>query len=333
MKLGSLFSGLFGKKPKSCLGIDLGASSIKIAEISRNKEGLFLENYAIARLKENSRTNLTELGAGEIATILRHMIERAGIKTRRAVISLPVEETFSTVIDLPVMSEKELSQTIPFEARKYVPIPIEEVVLDWSVTAETVHSSVAIDSSAQKSSDPNLKESPAAREKKTLHILIVAVPREMIKKIAQIAGAAGLQVSALEQEAFGMTRSLIQKADDICMLVDLGTESVDAIVIEKGAIRLTHTFRESNPENMAFDIPKVLGIFEAKYSKKIKKIIFTGGRTIGAEWMSNLSAKLDKEIIQGNSFVNLKFDAKLVNAVKELSPYMAVAIGGAMRDI
>jgi type IV pilus assembly protein PilM len=346
MSLGSFFSGLFQKKQKSCLGIDLGASGIKIAELSRGEQGVILSNYVLAQTREGSKINLSKVSVDEAALIIRHMIERAGIKTKRAVISLPVGETFSTVIDLPAMNPKELAQTIPFEARKYVPVPIEEVVLDWSVTGETIQPQSAVGQANQPAEKPVEKENkenatpaPVANlkemtpGKKTIHILIVAVPQEVINRIAQIAKMAGLEVLALEQEAFGMARSLAGKNNEISMLVDMGTESIDAIVLENGMIRLTHTFREVNPEDMVYDIPKVLGIFEAKSAKKIKRIIFTGGRTAKPQWLKDFSAKLGREIILGNPFSGLKYDQRLEIPLKEIAPYMAVAVGGAMREI
>jgi Tfp pilus assembly PilM family ATPase len=105
------------------------------------------------------------------------------------------------------------------------------------------------------------------------------------------------------------------------------------VVIEQGAIKLIHSFRESNPENMLLDIPKILGIFEAKYAKKINKIIFTGGHSANQGLVESASAKIDRKIFPGNPFLNIKFNTQLSGALKEISPYMAVAVGGAMREI
>jgi type IV pilus assembly protein PilM len=45
------------------------------------------------------------------------------------VAALPTFAVFSSVITLPAMSEKELGQAIRWEARKFVPLPLEEMIL------------------------------------------------------------------------------------------------------------------------------------------------------------------------------------------------------------
>ena len=50
-----------------------------------------------------------------------------------AVASIPSFSTFTTTIEMPYLSERELAKALPFEARKYIPIPLNEVVLDWSI--------------------------------------------------------------------------------------------------------------------------------------------------------------------------------------------------------
>ncbi|MBU2264785.1 pilus assembly protein PilM, partial [Patescibacteria group bacterium] len=128
---------LFGEKSNTYLGIDLGSSSIKIVELGRKDGRAFLVNYALAQTKSEAVFSVIDLKNEEIIKIIETLVDEAKISGRHANVSLPVEKTFSTVISLPAMPEKELAAAVSFEAQKYVPLPLDEVALDWTVISNT----------------------------------------------------------------------------------------------------------------------------------------------------------------------------------------------------
>lgn len=341
--------GLFKKKQKNCLGIDLGTSGVKIVELSRAKNGIFLENYALAQTSFGSAFNVAKLAPEQIAALLRHIFYQAGIKTKQAVISLPVGETFSTIISLPTMPEEELAQAIPYEARKYVPVPIEEVVLDWSIVGQIAGAPQNEGKNDLTDSSPaltNIKENKDSQAKqnppgakifnpslKTIQVLIVAVPQEVIKKIAQIAKIINLQVLAVEQEAFSIARALVNSDRATYLICDLGKVSIDLIVFDEGTIKLTHTFDKTKPENLDLEISKIISLFEIRYLKKIEKLIFTGGGITQREWLEALSQKLKVALAVGDPFRKISYNQKLEPMLEQIKPFMAVAVGAAMREL
>lgn len=318
--------GLFGKKQNRCLGIDFGASSIKIVELSRDeKNRLILSNYVIAQTKIGSSFSITKLNDESIIKILKELLNKAGISSSQAVISLSVGETFSTVIDLPNMSEQDLIKAIPYQAQKYVPVPIDEVVLDWSVVGG---------------------------DQKKNQILIVAVPKDLIKKIAQIAKKVNLKILAIEQEAFSIVRSLVGNDQEPFLVIDLGQEEIDFILVDKNSIRFTCTFSVGKKPDLILETGKIIDLCQTSYGKKVAKIILTGGRAerglnpaeaksndvqLGGVNQGNLVGILaDRFKIPtgiGDPFARLTFEQKLAPALKEIAPFMAVAVGGAMREI
>lgn len=313
-------------------------------ELSREKEKVVLTNYAIAQVKGGSRLNLGKLNSSDTAEVLQKILAQAGISSHQAVISLSVDETFSTIINMPVMREDEIAKTIPFEARKYVPVPIEEVVLDWSVVGEFIEAgssknagdSVASQDAGRTPTAPDAG-APAGESaqvgSKTMQILIVAVPQEIIKKIAQIAKIADLKVLAIEQEAFSIIRSLVGKDAGTYLIIDLGKENVDLVIMDKGAIRLTLTFERNEALDLSFEAAKVVALYEKRYNRKVARTILTGGGVTDENWAGILSSKLGIPADVGNPFARLAADPKLTGALKEIGPFMAVAAGAAMREI
>lgn len=316
---------LFGKKSKSRLGIDLGSASIKVVELEKREERLCLTNYALTQIKIGTALRINELKDEEVAEILKKSLVQAQIKTRRATISLPVDKTFSTVMELPFMKEKELAAAIPFEAQKYVPVPMEEVILDWSIISvkkeERSLGTFVADSVA-----------PAAGKEAGIQVMLVAVPKDIINKITRIAKLAGLELTTLEQEAFSLVRSLIGNDKNIYLVIDLGRESTDLIVAEEGVIRLTHNLESINKEIILMEINRVVNIYQMRYNRKVGQCLLVGGRAIEKELFDFLSAKLKTPVKFGDPFARLAHNTVLDPALKELGPQMAVAVGLAMRE-
>lgn len=333
----------FKKKQKTCLGIDLGASGIKVVELTRKeKDRISLANYVIAQTKLESNFSIAKLGPDDVAALLQNILDRAGIKTRQAVVSLSVGETFSTIINMPAMSEEELTKAIPYHARKYVPIPIEEVVLDWSVVGEYIQTDSALAETnsvappaPEEGGQPKQEtsEAPPAAGAKMLQVLIVAVPQEVIRKIAQIAKKTELKVLAVEQEAFSIIRSLVGRDESGYLIIDLGQENVDLIIMDKASIRLSYTFEKNKSLDLISEASKIINSYQTRYNRKIGRIILIGGWVTQFNWAETFGGKFNIPVGLGDPFARIAHDPKLDTALKEIGPFMAVAVGGAMREI
>ena len=322
-----MFNWLFGEKSKSKLGIDMGSFSIKIAELEKKDERLHLTNYALAQTKDEAIFKIGELKDAEVAEILKTLLQQAQIKTRQATISLPVDKTFSTVMELPSMPEKELTAAIPYEAQKYVPVPLNEVVLDWSIISAGPEEK----SSGASSSDS--ARLTAGNEKTVgIQVLLVAVPKDIINKIARIAKMAGLELAALEQEAFSLARSLIGNDKNIYMIADLGRKSTDLIVVDQGFIRLSHNLESTSKEIILMEIDRVVNIYQMRYNKKVGTCLLAGGRALEKELADFLGGKLKIPVKIGDPFARLAAAAALEPALKDIGPQMAIAVGLAMRE-
>src|SRR3990167_8755023 len=130
---------LFGEKGK--LGIDIGTAAIKIVELEKSGGRFALKNYGLFELKgtdvqssgPGTGQSILKLPDQEIIWGIKELIKKGSIKSTDAIASIPSFSTFTTIIEMPYLSEQELAKALPFEARKYIPIPLSEVVLDWSI--------------------------------------------------------------------------------------------------------------------------------------------------------------------------------------------------------
>jgi len=325
-----MFSWLFGKKTQARLGIDLGSSAIKIAELNQKDGRPNLINYALAQTKEEAPFRLGEIKEEELSAVLKTLITEAKIQSKRACISLPVNKTFSTVMEMPAMSEKELVAAIPFEAQKYVPVPIDEVVLDWVVVSRKealTDASKSSQESTGKAGDETVNET-----KPLIQVLIVAVPKETINRLTKIAKLADLEISSLEQESFSLARSLIGNDKGVYLIIDLGRKSTDLIVVNEGLVKMSHNLDTINREAILMEIDRIVNIYQMRYNRRIEQCLLTGGRASEKELVSFLTEKLKIPIKIANPFARVGYPVVLNPALGELGALLAVAIGLAMRE-
>lgn len=219
-----IFSKFISKK---FLGIDIGTSAIKIVELSRQGERINLENYGEVKAEsfyaKSFRTferNVLSLSKDDIGRGIKAILEEAKIKNNKCSFTIPDFATFFTTFELPPMSENELPQAVRYEAREYIPLPISEVTLDWRVV-ESYY---------------------VSKEKTKLKILLVAVPNEIINQYQAIASFSNLQLMFLEAEVFALVRALIGEEKKIVSIIDIGTRSSTCSIIEKGILKISHSF-------------------------------------------------------------------------------------------
>src|SRR3989344_7908991 len=133
-------SGVSGSSGNSVVGVDIGSSSIKVVQLRKEKERAILETYGeialgpYANQKVGQAVKLTE---EKVSEALRDLLREANVKSNKAIFSIPLKSSFVTTIVLPAETRDNLASVVPMEARRYIPIPLSEVVLDWWMIPET----------------------------------------------------------------------------------------------------------------------------------------------------------------------------------------------------
>jgi type IV pilus assembly protein PilM len=183
-------SSLFSSPSKSVVGIDIGTSSIKVVQLRRERGRVLLETYGAIALGPYAGLEIgraTALPVEKIAEALKDVLREANVTTQIAALSIPYASSLITVLKLPTSIEKQLASVVPIEARKYIPVPINEVMLDWFVVGN------------------DKKTDKAAK----MEVLLVAIHNDTIAKFRSIAAAAALSVGFFEIEVFSTVRAAL----------------------------------------------------------------------------------------------------------------------------
>ncbi|MBI4089818.1 MAG: type IV pilus assembly protein PilM [Candidatus Kerfeldbacteria bacterium] len=361
---------LLGSKA-SYLGVDIGTSSVKVVEF-RNEGGRpKLVTYAFIERP----TNVVKLDSaqeqGLVATALRDLIKRSRATSDRVVAALPSFAVFSSIVSLPVMPRKDLYAAVRWEAKKFVPMPIEEMVLDWRLLKDK-------DRETPPAPSSQLAEHPAAeRGPKNLRVLLTAAPKTLVKRYIDIFKGANLRLVSLETESFALERSLLGGEPGSFMIVDIGavattiTITVNSIPllnrsIDVGGDTITKAIANSLnvdqqraeqfkrdvgiggeqiqggqiPRAIEFvvssivnEIRYVFNLYHNQGEKPIEKIILSGGSAFLTNLPEYLATTLNMKVFIGDPWARVIYPVDLKPALDEIGPRFTVAIGLAMREI
>lgn len=220
MILNDLFKKVSGGSSR-VLGVDVGTTSIKAAEIIQGGQRARLENYAflettghLLRANKVLQTSSLKLFESEAAELLKEIVRNMKPGTRDVVASLPSFAAFITVLDLPEMQPNEMAEAIKFQARQFVPLPMSEVANDWIKVREYT-------------------DNQGYKHNQTL---LISVPNEQIRKYQKMFQFAGLNLRALEVESFSLVRSAIGADPTVTVLIDIGSHSTNICVAAQGIL-------------------------------------------------------------------------------------------------
>ncbi len=348
MKLTSVFS-----SETSYLGIDIGTSSIKLVELKKEKGTAKLVTYGFSESPENKFNYDWQNHTRYSALALNKIYKETGAISRSAISALPTFSVFSSVLNLSNIAEKDIGSAVHWEAKKVIPLPLEEMILDWKRIA----------------SDD--------KDAKNFKVLLTGAPKALVKKYINIFKEAKINLLSLETETFSLIRSLLGNDKSSIMLVELGSSTTDITIINKsipvlnrsidvGGLSITKAV--SKKLNMSLgkaeqfkydlginklnsnekDVPELitktidpiineikyaLNLYQNKNNLKIEKIVLSGGSALLINFTNFLSNILDMKVIVGDPWSRITVPEELKPVLNEIGPRMSVAVGLALREM
>jgi len=242
--------GIFGWGKKSYVGVDLGGGGIKVVELLSEAKRTRLYTYGFSeRAVGVEPVNIID-SESEASGLLKEVFKKSRVTNQRAVAGLPISSVFSSVITVPRGTEKELQESIQYQARKLIPVPLEEMVLDFKPIntneADKKKTPKPEVKEGESTEDENGKSKDTAAEgktseSKTVPVLITGASRSMVQKYVTVFKSAGVALDSLETEAFGLIRSLVGKDRSPVMIVDIGAVRTNIIIVENGIPYVTRS--------------------------------------------------------------------------------------------
>lgn len=164
---------------RTVLGVDLGASAIKIVELNCEREPPMLKNYAIIELPFEQGETPT---AAFYADLLRRSVYSHGFQAKQAFVSVSEQNSLSREIDFPPLTGSELAEAVKWEAQAHIPFEAGSYYYDFAVT--------------------KAKSTVGSR------VMLAAAQKEAIDQLIGICNEASIPIIAIESEAFAIERTL-----------------------------------------------------------------------------------------------------------------------------
>ena len=197
------------------VGLDLGGTSVRAAVIDAAKNGHELKRYGEMPLPQGSVVGgdvVDDLAVIEAVTALW---KREKLPRKRVVMGAASQRLVVRQVDVPAMDDNELRDALPYQVQDFIPIGVDEAILDY----------VPLEDFVTPDGEPMRS------------ILVVAVYRDIVDALLQVTGKVGLQVEAIDLQAFGLVRAIFGMApaidNPLHAIVDVGA-SVSQVVIAKG---------------------------------------------------------------------------------------------------
>ena len=249
-------------------GLEFGSSSIKVAQVTVTGPKAFVVNAIGSGPNSAGSLDFADpLISQKIASSLKKVLAESGIKEKRVVVAIPESHVFSRIIEMPPMSDAELTSAISWEAEQFVPIPIADVELDYSIVDTGVNN----------------------KEKKML-VYMVAAPKKKLQAMVDFLINVGLDPIAVESEMVAIARSLsylpsagptlILSLGALSTLIGILKESslLFSYVAAVGGVALTRSLSQSLtlPLPQAEEYKKTYGIDPNQLEGKVRKGLLIG---------------------------------------------------------
>ncbi len=356
---------IFSRSSEPVLGIDIGSSSIKVVQIKKKNGKAVLDTYGSLALGPYGGKEIgqaVKLSNNKIVEALSDIIRESGVSTQNCGLAIPFESSLTSVVKMPTNDIKALDKMVPIEARKYIPVSISEVTLDWMVVPKEESS---------QSAERGGKKNESGTE-----VLMVAIHNETLNNFQDIVQKAQLNAGFFELEIFSTTRTILDENPKPVVVFDFGAASTKLYLVERGVIRASHTVNKGSQDvtkaigsnfgittteaeqmkrghglsskdadvkmadvvsvslNLIFsDTNRFITNFQKKYNKKVEKIYLVGGGSTLKGFKELAQEGLSTEVIAGDAFGKIETPAFLEQALKETGPEFTSAVGVALRRL
>ncbi len=262
----------FLKKPSGSevLGVDIGSSSIKVVQIQKKNDRAVLQTYGEIALGPYAGTDVgraTKLDSNKLAEALADLLKESNTSTVSSALSIPMNMSMVSVIELPTENKSKLGQMVNMEARKYIPVPISEVVIDWFAIPKI--EDTILDDRFTNDSGVTTSAVEGNKIEKT-EVMVVAIHNNTLNDFSSVVNKVGLESSFFEIEMFSTSRAVLDvNYNNPVMIIDIGAGATKVYITERGVVRVSHNVGRGS-QDLTLNISRAMSI-DIPFAEKLKR--------------------------------------------------------------
>ncbi len=346
------------KKKNHLVGLDIGSSLVKLAELKETKKGLVLKNFGVAQLPRDAIMEGHIEDVEGVAGIIRNLFKTHGVKDKNVAIATGGYSVVIKTINVPTASDQALQDSIRFEAEQYIPYDIGEVNIDYQLLGTSEFSTDQI------------------------NVLLVAVKKDLVAEYIDLINQAGLNPCIIDVDTFALQNiyeNTVNTQDEkVTMLVDVGASKTSLNILlgtsslmmrdnSSGIIQLQDEIVQETgckPEevdqilsgeaesslsgdqikdifqqvikNWCAEIQSVVNAYQSKSSEgDVEQVFLSGGGAFVKGFIQELASEMTADISILNPFKGLIIDEKRFPAdvLSRMAPLAPIALGLALRKM
>lgn len=210
------------------VGLDIGTDHVRAAQLKPTGSGFSLTAYGRVNMPLGAVVEGEIVDPQAVSAAIREVWKRAGIKGREVAIGVSNQKVVVRLVDLPFMERAELEGAIQYQAQDYIPIPVDDAILDFHILGDYM-----------TPSDEHMME-----------VLLVAAQRDMVGAAVSAVESAGLKLAQIDVTAFALVRGLfgavarvlpddVDEAGEAVGVIHVSSGLTNIAVVEKGVPRFT----------------------------------------------------------------------------------------------
>lgn len=156
----------------------------------------------------------------QMAQAIRDMVTDGKIGVKKVHIAFADNQVYTKVIDMPSLSDKELSSAIRWEAEQHIPAPLETVTLDYKILR---------------------RQTPDKTGASIMQVLLVAAPIGLIRRYEKIITLSGLSIASAETEILSVIRSVVIGDNyPTSVIVNINSTSTTLAIVQANTLVFTY---------------------------------------------------------------------------------------------
>jgi type IV pilus assembly protein PilM len=345
-------------KPKQLFGLDIGSSTLKIAQLMDMKKGYRLEKFGVKQLAPELIVEGTIMDAARVIDAIRELVAEQKMKIKDVALSISGHSVIVKKIAIPSMTEEELEESIKWEAEQYIPFDINDVNVDFHILGQV--------------------ESPEGQSQ--MSILLVAAKKDKLNEYTSLVTELGLNPAVVDVDAFAIENMYEVNYDfkegEVTVLVNIGASVMNVNILKNGTSTFTRDIsiggnrytemlqkelnlgyeeaekakRSETTEGLntdalmnvinavnseiASEISRSIDYFKTtSTSENVDKIVLCGGSSKAKGLTQFLNERLGVQVEIADPFKNITVDPKRfdLDHIHEMAPLASVVVGLALR--
>lgn len=208
---------------QTLVGLDIGTSGVRAAELVLGRRRTTLRKYASVPLEQGVVRAGGVVDPDALTEALKALWSQGKFGTRNVVLGIANASVLVRQMDLDWMPPADFRKALRYQVEDALPIPVDDANLDYHLLEELE------------------VETESGTPRKVARVLLVAAAREMVDGFVEATHRAGLRTVGVDLLPFALVRARTpvrdETATEVEAIVDIGADTVAVVVHSGGAPR------------------------------------------------------------------------------------------------